>query len=227
MSGSVFHSIATQIRDRYLQPLQFPGSRRSVEQRVSDLENAKNGQQPANSRIKIRVKGQGQQSAPAEDSSMHARVMSREGIANGIKNHADIQRVREDHSSSLDAWHAQHSSAASDLLHTFNARMNGIQAQSKPSGGAWDDFHAAFGTHAATSGTPVQSAPQTPPPAAKPQRVVQAGLFGPSQVRSPQQFGMAASPGPRQKPAVGAPAAKKPRVTQPGLFPKSAVQPPK
>jgi hypothetical protein len=38
---------------------------------------------------------------------------------------------------------------------------------------------------------------------------------------------MAASPGPRQKPAAGAPAAKKPRVTQPGLFPKSAVQPPK
>jgi hypothetical protein len=218
MSGSVFHSIATQFRDRYLQPLQFPGSRRTVEDRVSDLENSRNVAQPSSGRTKSRAKGQ---TSPA------ARVMSREGIANGIKNHADIQRVREDHSSSLDAWHAQHSSAASDLLHTFNARMNGIQAQSKPSGGAWDDFHAAFGTHASTS---VQSAPQTPPPAAKPQRVVQAGLFGPSQVapvRSPQQFGLAATAGPRQKGAGGAPAAKKPRVTQPGLFPKSAVQPPK
>jgi hypothetical protein len=215
MSGSVFHSIATQFRDRYLQPLQFPGSRRSVEDRVSDLENSRNVAQPSSGRTKSRAKGQ---ASPA--SKPTASPAARE----------EIKRVGEDHASSLDAWHAEHSGAASDLLHTFNARMNGVQAQSKPSGGAWDDFHAAFGTHASRASTPVQSAPQTPPPAAKPQRVIQAGLFGPSQVapvRSPQQFGLAATAGPRQKGAGGAPAAKKPRVTQPGLFPKSAVQPPK
>lgn len=209
MSASVFNSIATQFRARYLQPLQFPGSHRSVEDRVSDLENAKNGQQPANSRVKIRVRGQGTQAAPQPEASPAARE--------------EIKRVGEDHRSDLDSWHGEHSGAASDLLHTFNARMDNVQAQSKPSGGAWDDFHNAFNR---PSSAPVQSAPQTPPPAAKPQRVVQAGLFGPSQVRAPQQFGLAATAGPAPK-GKQAPAAKKPRVTQPGLFPKSAVQPPK
>jgi hypothetical protein len=62
------------------------------------------------------------------------------------------------------------------------------------------------------------------PAAPKPQRVVQAGLFGPSQVRAPQQFGLAATQGPRPqgKPTMTAP--RGPRVTQPGLFPKSAVK---
>jgi hypothetical protein len=202
MSAQAFHAIATQFRDRYLHPLQFRRSN-TIEDRVGALENARQKQGtpevPAHGPL-------GQENTPAA-AQQHL--------------HTEVQRVGEDHRSDLDAWHAKHSGAASDLLHTFNSRMGEVQAQSKPSGGAWDDFHAAFNR---PSSTPVKSAPQTPPPAAKPQRVVQAGLFGPSQVRAPQQFGLAATEGPRPqgKPTMTAP--RGPRVTQPGLFPKSAVK---
>jgi hypothetical protein len=234
MSATVFHSIATQFKARYLNPLQFPGSNRSVEDRVSDLENARNGQQPANPRIKIRTRGQGQQAAQPT-----ASPAARE----------EIKRVGEDHQSDLDNWHAQHSGAASDLLHTFNARMNGIQAQSKPSGGAWDDFHAAFGSkpHSGdpsaredgwtdhegrpgwqfkplgnyTDGRPQHeqkgfsrpkpgSAPA--PTASKPQAPVQETFAVPGAATNPQQFARAATPAPKQRtknapPAPGAPRA--------------------
>ncbi|MER5754348.1 hypothetical protein [Streptomyces sp. NPDC002088] len=208
MSASVFHSIATQIRARYLNPLQFPGSNRSVDQRLKDLENAKNGQQPSNSRIKIRTRGEGTPSAP------QASPAARE----------EVKRVGEDHRSNLDAWHAQHSGAASDLLHTFNARMNDVQAQTKPStSGGWAAFNDSFSRPASA---PVQSASHTPPPPApKPQRVVQAGLFPPvAKVTSADQFGLAAVSAPKSS---GPAPARKARVIQPGLFPKSAVQPPK
>jgi hypothetical protein len=217
MSASVFHAIATQFRARYLNPLQFPGSHRSVEDRVSDLENGHAG--PANSR-KARTPA-----AQPEDTSSHARVMTNQHLKNQAQNGADIQRIREDHSSNLDAWHAEHSGAASDLLHTFNARMTDIQAQTKPSGGAWDDFHAAFGTHASA---PVRPASKTPPePTPAPARTAQLGMFPKSQVSSPQQFGLAATEGPRPQRNAASPATRKPRVTQPGLFPKSAVSPKK
>jgi hypothetical protein len=111
------------------------------------------------------------------------------------------------------------------LLHTFNARMTDIQAQTKPSGGAWDDFHAAFGTHASA---PVRPASKTPPePTPAPARTAQLGMFPKSQVSSPQQFGLAATEGPRPQRNAASPATRKPRVTQPGLFPKSAVSPKK
>jgi hypothetical protein len=239
MSAQAFHAIATQFRDRYLHPLQFRRGN-TIEDRVGALEHARQKQGtpevPAHGPL-------GQENTPPA-ATQHL--------------HTEVQRVGEDHRSDLDAWHAKHSSAASDLLHTFNSRMGEVQAQSKPSGGAWDDFHAAFGSkpHAATpapsspgvynqdddkgwtsrvgafqpSGKKTPDAPlkrsSTPqtPPAAKPQRVVQAGLFGPSQVRAPQQFGLAATEGPRPqgKPTMTAP--RGPRVTQPGLFPKSAVK---
>jgi hypothetical protein len=188
MSAAAFHAIATQFSARYLHPLQFRRGN-TVEDRVGALENARQKQGtpevPAHGPL-------GQENTPAA-AQQHL--------------HTEVQRVGEDHRSDLDAWHAKHSGAASDLLHTFNSRMNNVQAQTQPSGGAWDDFHAAFGTHASTS---VQSAPQTPPPAAKPQRFEQHGLFGPSQVASTQQFGLAAAPGPRPK-AGQVPAAKQAR----------------
>jgi hypothetical protein len=43
MSANVFHAIATQFRARYLHPLQFPGSHRTVEDRVSALERGSGG----------------------------------------------------------------------------------------------------------------------------------------------------------------------------------------
>jgi hypothetical protein len=212
MSATVFHAIATQFKARYLNPLQFPGSHRTVEDRVSDLENARNGQQPANPRIKIRTRGQANQAAPQAQAS--------------AQDNADIKRVREDHSSNLDAWHAEHSGAASDLLHTFNARMNDVQAQTKPSSsGGWGAFNDSFSRPVSA---PVQSASKTPPePTPAPARTAQMGMFPKSQVRSQQQFTLAATEGPRPQSNAAPSAVRKPRVTQPGLFPKSAVQPPK
>lgn len=237
MSVEGIHAITSKFKERWLNPLQFPGSHRSVDQRLSDLENAKQGQQPANSRIKIRVKGQKSKAAApqASDTSSHARVMTREGIKNGLQNQADLQRVREDHSSDLDGWHAEHSQAATDLLHTFNQRMNSAQAQRTPStSGGWGAFNDTFRSTARSTSVPTPGAQPSAPlntpaaPAArpKPQRVTQPGLFGPSQVapvRSQQQFGQAAKAAPSKS---GPTPARKPRVTQPGLFPKSAVKPP-
>ncbi|MFE9525178.1 hypothetical protein [Streptomyces sp. NPDC006631] len=215
MSNTVFHAIATGFRTRYLQPLQFPGSHRTVEDRVSDLENARNGQQPANPRIKIRTRGQAKPAAPQDTS------MSREGLRSTTQNGADIQRIREDHSSNLDAWHAEHSGAASDLLHTFNSRMNEAQSQTKPSAsGGWAAFNDTFARPATQ---PLPQADKTPPqPTPAPTRTAQMGMFPKSQVRSQQQFGLAATEGPRPQ-GGSAPAPRQPRVTQPGLFPKSAV----
>lgn len=223
MSNTVFHAIATGFRTRYLQPLQFPGSHRTVEDRVSDLENARNGQQPANPRIKIRTRGQKAQQP--QDTSMNARVMSREGLKNNAQNGADIQRIREDHSSNLDAWHAEHSSAASDLLHTFNSRMNEAQSQTKPStSGGWAAFNDTFARPATQ---PLPQADKTPPqPTPAPTRTAQMGMFPKSQVRSQQQFTLAATEGPRPQ-GGSTPASRPARVTQPGLFPKSAVSPKK
>jgi hypothetical protein len=224
MSAFAFHSIATQFRDRYLQPLQFPG-RRSVESRLSALEN------PA----RTPSRPQRQQSAPAPTQKPAATPKS------------DVQKVGQTFGRSTASWQTKHTAAASDLLHTFNARMDSIQAQTKPSGGAWEDFHNAFNrpsTHtpapmAAPHPSQVQdlsefdkphtapAKPSTPAPAAPKQRAVQKGLFGPSQVRAPQQFGLAASEGPRTAKPKAATTARKPRVTQPGLFPQSAVKTPK
>jgi hypothetical protein len=263
MSVEGIHAITSKFKERWLSPLQFPGSHRSVEQRLDDLESTKQGQQSANSRTKTRVKGQKRQ-APAPQASPAARE--------------EIKRVGEDHVSDSYAWHAQHSTAATDLLHTFNQRMDAIQAQKKPSeSGGWAAYNDTFGAGAKSTASPspapggqaewrdhgqghqirtypthnadgsrgprkigIRPKPSSGPaaPAAaplntsaasaapKPQRVVQPGLFGPSQVapvRSPQQFGLAAKAAPAKS---GPSAPKKPRVTQPGLFPKSAVKPP-
>jgi hypothetical protein len=211
MSVEGIHAITSKFKERWLNPLQFSGQR-TVESRLSDLEKAKNGQQPSNPRRKIRVRGQKSATqTPAPQASAPAQQA--------------IKRVGEDHSSDLDNWHAQHSNAASDLLHTFNSRMSGIQGQQKPSTtGGWGAFNDSFSR---PSTTPLPSAPSAAPAhAPKPQRVTQPGLFGPSQVapvRSPQQFGLAAKAAPgKASPTAG----RKPRVTQPGLFPKSAVKPP-
>jgi hypothetical protein len=209
MSVDGIHAITSKFKERWLSPLQFPGAHRSVETRLRDLENARNGQQPANSRIKIRVRGQKRAAqAPAPQASAPARE--------------EIKRVGEDHSSNLDNWHAQHSGAASDLLHSFNSRMSDIQAQRRPSTtGGWGAYNDTFGPQAKPS---APSAPSTPP--AKPQRAVQTGLFPKGQVApvtSQQQFGLAAKAAPK---TAGAAGPRKPRVTQPGLFPKSAVKPP-
>jgi hypothetical protein len=81
MSASVFHAIATQFRARYLSPLQFPGSHRSVEDRVSDLEN-RNGVQPSNSRIKVRAKAQDSTAEPKPGTDAHFdHVMARSADA--------------------------------------------------------------------------------------------------------------------------------------------------
>jgi hypothetical protein len=223
MSAFAFHSIATQFRDRYLHPLQFHG-KRSVEDRLSALEN------PA--RTPSRRPGPKGSPAPTQAPSSTPS--------------GDVQKVGKSFSRSADTWQAKHSAAASDLLHTFNARMDSIQAQSKPSGGAWEDFHNAFNRPSTHTSAPMAAPhpsqvqdlrefdkpysapakPSAPAPAAPkaPQRAVQKGLFGPSQVRAPQQFGLAASEGPKAvKPKSTA--ARKPRVTQPGLFPASAVKP--
>jgi hypothetical protein len=217
MSVEGIHAITSKFKERWLSPLQFPGSNRTVDERLDDLESGRSGQRSGNSRMKIRVKGQKSQ-APAPQASPAARE--------------EIKRVGEDHTSSLDNWHAQHSTAASDLLHTFNQRMDSIQSQKKPSeSGGWAAYNDTFGSGAKSTATP--SAPAAKPlntsaaPAApKPQRAVQPGLFGPSQVapvRSPQQFGLAAKAAPSKATPT---ATRKPRVTQPGLFPKSAVKPP-
>jgi hypothetical protein len=256
MSVEGIHAITSKFKERWLSPLQFPGSHRSTEQRLTDLENARNGQQPANSRIKIRVKGQKSQ-APAPQASPAARE--------------EIKRVGEDHSSSLDNWHAQHSTAGTDLLHTFNQRMDAIQAQKKPSeSGGWAAYNETFGSGAKSTASPspapggeaqwrdhgqghqirtyptsnadgsrgprkiaVQPKPESAPlntsaaPAApKPQRVTQPGLFGPSAV-APVRSPQQFGLAAKAAPAKSGPTApRKPRVTQPGLFPKSAVKPP-
>jgi hypothetical protein len=140
MSVDGIHAITSKFKERWLSPLQFPGAHRSVEQRLDDLENAKQGQQPANSRIKIRVKGQKSQ-APAPQASPAARE--------------EIKRVGEDHVSDSYGWHAQHSTAGTDLLHTFNQRMDAIQAQKKPSeSGGWAAYNDTFGAGAKSTASP-------------------------------------------------------------------------
>jgi hypothetical protein len=222
MSVKGINEITSRFKERWLSPLQFPGSHRSVEQRLTDLESGKSGQKPSSPRAKTRVKGQKSQ-APAPQASPAVRE--------------EVKRVGEDHASDSYAWHAEHSGAASDLLHTFNQRMDSIQAQKKPSqSGGWAAYNDTFGSGAKSTASPAAPAAaplNTPaaPAAPKPQRVTQPGLFGPSQVapvRSPQQFGLAAKSKPlNTQAAPGGPSApRKPRVTQPGLFPKSAVKPP-
>jgi hypothetical protein len=244
MSGSVFHSIATQFRDRYLQPLQFPGSRRTVEDRVSDLENARNGVQPSNSRIKVRAKAQDSPAEPKPGTDAHfdhvmarsADALKRTSYAEGnVEDAAHAMRMKRsgDILQNIRNTSAEHRAAAplpeerhADAMARTSATLDRIR-------GAQTSHNEAFHTQARATAAPAQTGPlhtSATPVAAKPQRVTQPGLFGPSQVapvRSQQQFGLAATAGPRQKPAAGAPAAKKARVTQPGLFPKSAVQPPK
>jgi hypothetical protein len=61
-----------------------------------------------------------------------------------------------------------------------------------------------------------------PRPTPSPSRVAQIpipGMPGPSALRAPQQFGLAATSAPPSR-TQQAPAAKRPRVVQPGLFPK-------
>jgi hypothetical protein len=95
----------------------------------------------------------------ANDQAHHERVMQRSGEA--------LDRLRGEHK-------ANYSGAAGDLLHTFNARMDEIQAQRHiPS--AHDDVAAAFG--------PRQGASSTTPPS------------GP--VHSQEQFGSRASAAPQ------------------------------
>jgi hypothetical protein len=165
MSAQGIHNITARFKERWLSPLQFPGSHRTTEQRLTDLENARHGQQPANPRIKIRAKGQKTQTPSPQTSAPAPQTFPAA--------HAEIKRVGEDHSSSLGNWHAQHSSAASDLLHTFNSRMDEVQGQSKPStSGGWAAYNDTFSR---PSSTPAPAAPKAQPTAAAP-------------VKSPQQF---------------------------------------
>jgi hypothetical protein len=220
MSVEGIHAITSKFKERWLSPLQFPGSHRSVDQRLDDLENAKQGQQPANSRIKIRVKGQ-KSKAAAPQASPAARE--------------EIKRVGEDHVSDSYGWHAEHSTAATDLLHTFNQRMNSIQAQQKPSAsGGWAAYNDTFGAGAHSTASP------SPAPGGQAEwrdhgqghQIRTYPTYNPDGSRGARKIGIRPKPeGASAAPAAplntsAAPAAKKPqRVTQPGLFGPSQVAP--
>lgn len=200
MLGSVYHAIASQFASR-LHPLQFRGGS-SIEDRVGALERGSRSRATPQA---SRTAAPGPAAAPRES----------------------VRRVGEEFHASNEAARANDHAAASDLLHTFNQRMDSIQGQARPSGGAWEDFHNAFNRpSAAAPSLPTPSAPVAQPsreqrnrggaPQHSPGGVgpgVQRGLFPPSQA------------GPRVKvPARPEPKEIDPRTQKgAGLFPKSAV----
>jgi hypothetical protein len=211
MSAQAFHAIATQFRDRYLHPLQFRRSN-TIEDRVGALENSRRGQdtslhtepKPGTDEHFDHVMARSAEAlkrtsyaAGNVEEATHAQRMKRSGdILQNIRNTAAEHRAA---APLPEERHADSMSRTGELLDSIRRTQ------------AVSDAHAP-GTVPAPRPTPA------------PQRVVQAGLFGPSQVRAPQQFGLAATEGPRPqgKPTMSAP--RGPRVTQPGLFPKSAVK---
>lgn len=140
MNVQAFSAIATHFRSRYLHPLQFPGAKKTAPAR-STPQRPKGSAAPA-----------------AAGRKAPQRAMDRKVD----QARQDLARVGEDHKSDMDAWHAEHSGAATDLLHTFNARMTDIQAQKKPStSGGWAAYNDTFGPHAKPS-TPAAPTPAAP-----------------------------------------------------------------
>ncbi|MFF1701270.1 hypothetical protein [Streptomyces sp. NPDC058252] len=208
------YAVAGHFKERYLHPLQFPSNKPA--KTGAEASAGKNARQAPKAGTDEHF-----DHVMARSGDLLARTDPHRGRMDALR--AEAHRVHEDHASDSYGWHAEHSSAATDLLHTFNSRMGEIQAQTKPStSGGWAAYNDTFGPK------PSAPAPAAPAPAApKPQRVVQPGLFGPSQVapvRSPQQFGLAASAEGPKKGSAPKPPQRRPRVTQPGLFPKSAVK---
>lgn len=218
MSIEGIHAITRKFTARWLNPLQFPGAHRGVDQRLTDLESGRSGQQPG-------VRGQKSQATPAPGTDAHfdhvmarsSALLDRTAYAAGnveeashaarMKRSGDIlQNIRNtaaehrDWSPLPEERHEQAMSRSGELLN----RIRESQAKIGP--------------------LPDRPAPQ-PTPA--PQRTAQTSLFPKSQAQvSQQQFGPAAKSAPTKAAPGGSTAPKKPRVTQPGLFPKSAVKPP-
>jgi hypothetical protein len=165
------------------------------------------------------------------EEASHAARMKRSGdILQNIRNTAAEHR---DWSPLPEERHEQNMSRSGALLDSIRQS----QAKLGPTDGSGShSFYNQNEDHGWTSQvgsikpagkiTPDRPLNTSAPAAPKPQRTVQPGLFGPSQVapvRSPQQFGLAAKAAPAK---VAPTQTRKPRVTQPGLFPKSAVKPP-
>jgi hypothetical protein len=184
MSAKVFQAIATQFRDRYLHPLQFNGSHRSVEDRVSDLERGAGGAQRLHTqpqpgtdahfdhvmaRSADALKRTSYAAGNVEEAA-HAQRMKRSGdILQNIRNTAAEHR---EWSPLPEEKHADNMSRSGELLN----RIRESQAKIGP--------------------LPDRPAPQ---PTAAPQRTQQLDLFPKAKVASPQQFGLAATEGPRPK----------------------------
>jgi truncated hemoglobin YjbI len=227
MSAAAFHAIATQFSARYLHPLQFRRDN-TIEDRVGALENSRRGQDTPAAQQRLHTEPK-----PGTDEHFD-RVMARSAEA--------LKRTSYAAGNAEEAAHAQRMKRSGDILQN----IRNTAAEHRAAAPLPEEKHAdtmartsdtldrirstaashneAFHAQAKATASPVQSAPQTPPPAAKPQRIVQAGLFGPSQVRAPQQFGLAATQGPRPQGKQIMTSPRGPRVTQPGLFPKSAVK---
>lgn len=220
MSATVFHAIATQFKARYLSPLQFHDSHRSVEDRVSDLENGRTGQQTQST------------STPLHTDEHFDKVMARSADLLERTKRPQSTSWGEDMGQRLGAKHdrveeAEHASRMRRNDHFLaNVRNTAAEhdvAHLAPSGALLDNIRQSQAVSDASAPGPVPA----PRPTTAPARTSQIGMFPKSQVRQPQQFTLAATEGPRPQRNTGAPAAPKPRVTQPGLFPKSAVQQPK
>jgi hypothetical protein len=219
MSATVFHAIATQFKARYLNPLQFPGSNRSVEDRVSDLENARTGRQTQST------------STPLHTDEHFDKVMARS---------ADLlERTKRPQSTSWGEEMGQRLGAKHDrveaadharLLHRSGDILQNIRntaAEHRAAAPLPEERHADNMSRTGEAldrirATQASLGPSTPPPAprptAAPARTAQIGMFPKSEVRQPQQFTLAATEGPRPQRSAGAPAAPKPRVTRPKLF---------
>jgi hypothetical protein len=242
MSVEGIHAITSKFKERWLSPLQFPGSNRSVDERLDDLESGRSGQRSGNSRMKIRVRGQKSQ-APHNEANpvgQHPAVQPKPGTDEHFdhvmaRSAAALDRTSYAAGNVEEASHAARMKRSGDILQ--NIRNTAAEHRDwsplpeerheqnmSRSGALLDSIRQSQAKLGSIE--PDRPLNTSAPAAPKPQRTVQPGLFGPSQVapvRSPQQFGLAAKAAPAKS---GPTQTRKPRVTQPGLFPKSAVKPP-
>lgn len=234
MFADAYHAFASHFASR-LNPLQFR-SRNSIEDRVSALERPRSAAPSP--------------SAPSEVAghSPAAQAHTPPHVQEFMPQRESVRKVGEDFHAANATAHAQDVGAASDLLHTFNQRMDAVQAQTKPSGGAWDDFHNAFNRPSVPSPQPTRqqrnrgASPGTSAPRIQDPRIAYAAAprtpaaaqqhsapqHSPGGVGRGVQRGLfpPAQSGPRVKaaPKRSEPKAVDPRTqTGEGLFPKSAV----
>lgn len=210
MNVQGIYAVASQFKERHLRPLQFPSSKPAKTGAAASA--GKNAGQAPKAGTDEHF-----DHVMARSGDLLARTDPHRGRMDALRNEA--QRVHEDHTSDSYGWHAEHSSAATDLLHTFNSRMGEIQAQTKPStSGGWAAYNDTFGPKPSAPSTPatpssglvhpsgrgIRSSPSVdwPSPAA-PERT--APTVAPTPVKSEAQFSQpkqadyrqAASPAPR------------------------------